>query len=210
MIRQYIKPIKGNIAVNSDTPATKPERQYDWSKLLSLVGENKNEDAFSKIFAHFAPLLKGFYASSMPANARGDCEELVQEVMCKVWFKSSSFDLNKSAASTWIFTIARNTRIDHIRKHAKQDNNTVELGADDIWDDSSDNQPFIYLDQARDRASVSQMLSDLPSEQRQCLHKVYMEGKSHSELASELALPLGTVKSRIRLGLQKLQSWRAQ
>jgi RNA polymerase sigma factor (sigma-70 family) len=127
--------------------------------------------------------------------------------MYKVWTKAPSFDRSKAAASTWIYTIARNARIDFIRKNGSKDANTVELIAEDIWDEENDNQPYVYLNQARDKATVDQLLAELPPEQSECLKKIYMEGKSHVEVANELALPLGTVKSRIRLGVKKLQSW---
>ena len=182
-------------------------RDDNWSKFLVSIAENRDESAFSAIYEHFAPLLKGFYLSNMPTMSVDQSEELVQEVMCKVWLKSASFDPEKSAASTWIYTIARNTRIDYLRKNANKDANTVELEADDIWDEQSENQPFVYLNQHRAKEEVGSLLKDLPIEQKQCLVKMYMESKSHAQLAEELDLPLGTVKSRIRLGLKRLQTW---
>ncbi len=129
----------------------------------------------------------------------------MQEVMIKVWQKAPGFDPSRASASTWVFTIARNARIDYLRKHGKHDIHSSSLETEDIWDETSDNQPFIFMKRNREEKEVAQMLDSLPQEQSRCLEKVYREGKSHSEIAEELDLPLGTVKSRVRLGLKKLQ-----
>lgn len=181
------------------------ERNDEWSKHLVRVAMHKDQQSFAALFEHFAPLLKSFYMSNLPMATTAKTEELVQEVMCKVWLKASSFDSGKSAASTWIYTVARNARIDYLRKTIKQDAYTTSLEPDDVWDDGAD-QPFVYLKKSRDKSDVDTMLRELPVDQRQCLSKMYLEGKSHAELALELDLPLGTVKSRIRLGLKRLQA----
>ncbi len=180
-------------------------RDDDWSKLLTRVGTG-DEAAFASLFAHFAPLIKGFCQSNKTFLVAESAEELVQEVMIKIWQKAANFDASRASASTWIFTIARNARIDYLRKHAKHDVNTSPLETEDIWDQSSDNQPYVFMQRSREEREVAELLSTLPTEQTRCLRKVYMEGKSHTEIADELDLPLGTVKSRVRLGLKKLQS----
>lgn len=183
------------------------EREDDWSKLLQRVAKTKDESAFSALFAHFAPLIKGFCQANLSYLSFEASEELVQEVMIKVWQKSPHFDATKASASTWIFTITRNTRIDYLRKNRKHDIHCQSLESEDIWDESLDNQPFVYLKQNREEHQVNGYLKSLPDEQSECLVKVYREGKSHSEIADELRLPLGTVKSRVRLGLKKIQSF---
>lgn len=194
---------KGNLRQMS----TDFHRDDNWSGLLEKVAKHEDQAAFASLFDHFAPLIKGFcqmHASGLNAESS---EELVQEVMFKVWQKAASFDATKSAASTWIFTIVRNTRIDYLRKNSRHTTNIVDgLEADDIWDETLDHQPFVYLQQARDIQDAKQYLDSLPEEQSHCLRKVYMEGKSHAEISEELNIPLGTVKSRVRLGLKKLQS----
>ncbi len=181
------------------------KRDDDWSNLLTRVGQ-QDESAFAQVFAHFAPLIKGFCQSNKTYLAGDAAEELVQEVMIKIWQKAGNFDPTRASASTWIYTIARNTRIDYLRKHAKHDVNSSPLETEDIWDESSDNQPFVFMKRSREEKEVAQLLDGLPPEQLRCIEKVYMEGKSQSEIAEELDLPLGTVKSRVRLGLKKLQS----
>ena len=188
----------------------KKERNDHWSRQLMAIGEKKDEQAFAELFNHFAPLLKGFLINSAPNQTASEIEEIIQEAMCKVWLKAHSYDPLKSAASTWIYTVARNTRIDFIRKHSRHDSTAAEtyneLSADDIWEVSDDNQPFVLLNQAREKNEVNTLLATLPDEQQLCLNKMYIEGKTHTQLAEELGLPLGTVKSRIRLGLRRLQA----
>lgn len=176
-------------------------RNDEWSLRLRSVAENQDREAFSQLFEHFAPLVKAFAlnGSTMAAN---HADELVQEVMIKVWQKASGFNPQKAAASTWIYTIARNCRTDMFRRLQKFD---TPLNADDIWPDEAEEAPLVAVQQLRDTERIHKLLQELPREQAQILAKVYMEGKSHSEVALELGLPLGTVKSRVRLAMQKLQ-----
>lgn len=176
-------------------------RDDEWSQCLQLVAGNEDREAFSRLFSHFAPLIKAF-AINGSAIAATHAEELVQEVMIKVWQKAGGFNPHKAAASTWIYTIARNCRTDMYRRLNKFD---TPISADDIWPEAESEELFTAVQQKRDEVRIREMLQDLPHEQAQILVKVYMEGKSHSEVAEELDLPLGTVKSRVRLAMKKLQ-----
>ncbi len=176
-------------------------RDDEWSRCLQQVAENQDRDAFTRLFEHFAPLIKAFSLSGSNLAA-SQADELVQEVMIKVWQKASAFNPQKAAASTWVYTIARNCRTDMYRRLQKFD---TPISADDIWPDEAAEEPFAAMQQKRDAARVRELLAQLPHEQAQILGKVYMEGKSHSEVAEELDLPLGTVKSRVRLAMRKLQ-----
>ena len=176
-------------------------RNDEWSLHLRSVAEGQDREAFSKLFEHFAPLLKAF-ALSGSTMAANHADELVQEVMIKVWQKASGFNPQKAAASTWIYTIARNCRTDMFRRLKKFD---TPLNADDIWPDEAEEPPMVAVQQLRDSERIHTLMQELPREQAQILAKVYMEGKSHREVAHELTLPLGTVKSRVRLAMQKLQ-----
>ena len=182
-------------------------RDDEWSGLLIKVGRDHDRKAFEQLFAHFAPLIKGFQISrGGQSSAPEAADELVQEVMFKVWRKAPSFNPEKAAASTWVFTIMRNCRIDALRRNSRQPDTDDSLDVDDIWDESYDNQPLVYLQQSRSQTAVSEGLSTLPADQSHVIEKAYLEGKSHSEISAELGLPLGTVKSRVRLALKKLQS----
>lgn len=185
-----------NIKVNADG-----KRDDEWSQCLQVIAKERDRAAFARLFKHFAPLVKAFAMSGSPLAA-SHADELVQEVMLKVWQKADGYNPRKAAASTWIYTIARNCRTDMYRRLQKFD---TPLAAEDIWVEQEEEEPFVAVQQRRNAVRVKEMLTQLPQEQAQILAKVYMEGKSHSEVAEDLELPLGTVKSRVRLAMQKLQ-----
>ena len=122
--------------------------------------------------------------------------------MLSIWRKAHLFDRRKAAPSTWIFTIARNQRIDILRRLRKYQN---DLNADDVWELTSDTDLFGEIRDTRIQKNVNRELRHLPPEQKQIVAKVFLEDKSHQEVANELNLPLGTVKSRVRLAMQKLK-----
>ncbi|MFI2809716.1 MULTISPECIES: sigma-70 family RNA polymerase sigma factor [Microbulbifer] len=183
-------------------------RDDDWSKLLVLVGSRQDRAAFERLFHHYAPLIKGFhYSRSAQAFSAEAADELVQEVMFRVWRKAASFDPTRASANTWIYTIMRNCRIDMLRRNSRrQDADGGDVEVDDIWDDSPESQPLLVLQHKRSQRDIAEGLRSLPAEQSHVLEKAYMEGKSHSEISNELGLPLGTVKSRVRLALKKLEA----
>ncbi|MDG2271402.1 MAG: sigma-70 family RNA polymerase sigma factor [Halioglobus sp.] len=187
---------------DSDLPAETGGRRTDeWSECLTLIGQNEDRAAFTRLFRHFAPLMKAFALSGSTLSAN-HADELVQEVMLKVWQKAGAFNAERAAASTWIYTIARNSRTDLFRRLQKFD---TPLSADDVTGSEESEEAFMVLHQKRSRDRIRALINELPNDQAQILAKVYMEGKSHSEVAGELDIPLGTVKSRVRLALQKLQ-----
>ena len=176
-------------------------RTDEWSECLTLIAANQDRAAFTRLFRHFAPLIKAFAlaGSSLSASV---ADELVQEVMLKVWQKAGAFNPDKAAASTWVYTIARNCRTDMFRRLQKFD---TPLAEEDVFPDQESEEPFALLQGRRTRERIRELMTTLPPDQVQILAKVYMEGKSHAEAAAELDLPLGTVKSRVRLAIQKLQ-----
>ena len=175
-------------------------RTDEWSECLALIAEKQDRAAFTRLFRHFAPLMKAYALSGSTLSAN-HADELVQEVMLKVWQKAGAFDARKAAASTWIYTIARNCRTDLYRRLQKFD---TPLAAEDVAHEQEEPDSFTMLQLQRNRDKVRELVNTLPTDQAQILAKVYMEGKSHSEVAGELDIPLGTVKSRVRLALQKL------
>ncbi len=176
-------------------------RTDEWSECLTLIAENEDRAAFTRLFRHFAPLIKAFALSGSSLSA-AHADELVQEVMLKVWQKARAFNPEKAAASTWVYTIARNCRTYLFRRLQKFD---TPLSAEDFSPDQEGEEPFAMLQSRRSGDRIRELMDQLPSDQAQILAKVYMEGKSHAEAAAELDLPLGTVKSRVRLAIQKLQ-----
>ena len=176
-------------------------RTDEWSECLVLIAENSDRAAYTRLFRHFAPLIKAFALSGSALSAT-HAAELVQEVMLKIWQKAAAFNPEKAAASKWVYTIARNCRTDMFRRLQKFD---TPLAAEDFSADMEDEEPFMQLQSRRSAEKIKELMGKLPADQTQILAKVYMEGKSHAEAAAELDLPLGTVKSRVRLAVQKLQ-----
>jgi len=175
----------------------------EWADLLEAVARRQDTKAFEALFKHFGPLIKAFALSS-GLHSQGDHlpEELVQDVMLAIWRKSASYDRRKAAPSTWIFTIARNQRIDMLRRLNKY---RADVSADAIWDLESDTELFGEIRQSRIQDKVKAGLYELPVDQRQVMAKVFLEDKSHQEVADEMKLPLGTVKSRVRLAMKKMK-----
>ncbi len=191
------------------------EKVQQWITCLEQVAARQDIKAFAALFEHFSPMIKSF-AYKVPALEQADsfADELLQETMLKVWTKAASFDPKLASPSTWIFTIARNMRIDLLRKQARHVVNNVplykdgdddEIDLEDIWFEDENSDLFNHLAQQRSRKQIHDSLLTLPAEQTEVLAKVYLEDKSHAEVAAELKLPLGTVKSRVRLALNKLK-----
>lgn len=179
------------------------EQMAIWQSLVARVANSRDQDAFSKLFDHFAPRIKSFILKTFPGSELL-AEDLVQEVMIKVWDKAHLYKPEIAAVSTWIFTLARNTRIDQIRK---EKNIVSEIDVEDLYEVLEDNSfdPFLVTQNKNTENLIRQSIDSLPSEQAQVIVKTFIEGKSHSEAADELNLPLGTVKSRIRIALVKLE-----
>ena len=174
----------------------------NWNECIDKIGKSQDKEAFRSLFKHFSPFLKAFLIKSggvTPENA----EELVQETMIKVWRKAPSYSSAQAAASTWIYTIARNTRIDWLRKQNRQ--NPDLLHAEDLYDERDNPTPLSSLSQIRTKKLISEQLSQLPVEQAEVLQLMYFQGQSGQQVANTLALPLGTVKSRIRLAMNKMK-----
>lgn len=175
----------------------------DWNQCLRRVGETRNREDFGLLFEHFSPRLKSFLmrAGSLPEQ---QAEELVQETMIKVWHRAPTYVPGQASASTWIYTIARNTRIDWLRKQLRE--NSDSLRADDIYDTDQDTSPHSTLVQWRRDEHLGAKIAELPAEQAEVLRLMYGRGLSGQEISQALEMPLGTVKSRLRLALAKLKT----
>lgn len=187
-----------------DKQPEKTEKRRDpWGVLLEKVGKNQDREAYRQLFEHFAPQIKYYAISNGIANL---AEELVQEVFVSIWRRSCLYDWRKAAASTWIFTIARNQRIDMLRK-MQRTSAEMAVETEDLWQIPGENEdePVTSLHRLMSERRVRESLSHLPEEQITVIAKVYMEHKSHQMVADELEIPLGTVKSRVRLALNKLR-----
>lgn len=182
---------------------SKPIEIDQLQNLIGRIATLRDREAFSRLFEHYAPLLKSYSLAKEP-GAYLVADELVQEVLIKVWNKAHLYDPGKANPNTWIFTLARNCRIDYLRRNGRY---ASEVTSEEIFDQIEDEQsgPFEQTQQRKAAQQIHSELKKLPETQSQVLRKVYMEGKTQQEAAAELNLPLGTVKSRIRLALQKLE-----
>lgn len=170
----------------------------DWSGLMIAVRDHRDKAAFAALFRHYAPRVKGFLmkAGSDAATA----EECAQDVMTTLWQKAHLFDPARASVSTWIFTIARNRRIDVARKDRRPEPEELAWTQEDEPD-----QADVYA-AAEETRRLQNALAELPENQRALVQRAYFGDLSHSELAIETGLPLGTVKSRLRLALDRLRN----
>ena len=185
-----------NLSSSNQAPITRPADNLD--ELLTRVAD-RDREAFRAIFDHFAPRLKAYIIGqgSDPQVA----EEVVQETMVKIWRKAEQFDPARAAASTWIFTIARNMRIDHLRKLNRPEPDMN----DPAFVPAPEPLPSENLSNAQDAKLLHIAIEKLPKEQQDVLRAAYFEEKSHPEIAHALCIPLGTVKSRVRLALKNIR-----
>jgi RNA polymerase sigma factor (sigma-70 family) len=171
----------------------------DWSACISTVAKNGDTEAFAALFRHFAPRVKSYLlrCHMEPAMA----EELAQETLLTVWRKAATFDPARASASTWIFTISRNLRIDVLRgtphPEALEEHPTLE---------SADPLPADLLLTAERETKTREALVALPKDQAEVVRLSFFEDKPHSQIAHELGIPLGTVKSRLRLAFARLKT----
>lgn len=174
------------------------------SKLLMKVAHNQCRVAFAELFHYFAPRLQA-YAGTKFGNEQL-AADLVQETMTTIWQKAHLFNAERGSAVTWVFTIARNTGFDYLRKNKQR---LTDLSADDLWPVLANNHESLKSDESLDahqlQHEVSHLLNKLPENQQIILQMIYQQGKSQQEVANDLNIPLGTVKSRVRLALEKVR-----
>lgn len=175
-------------------PWTECSQQTIW---MLAVRDKRDRDAFSALFDHFAPRLKGMMMrSGTPAH---QAEEIVQDVMLTVWRKSSLFDPHRAQVSAWIYQIARNRQIDIVRRERRPE--PEELVED--CEAEPDASQIVALEQ--EATKLKNALALLSDEQREMVEKAYLGELTHQEISTQTGLPLGTIKSRIRLGLERLR-----
>jgi len=166
--------------------------------LLGRVAATQDRAAFAALFAHFAPRVKA-YLLRLGAPS-GVAEELAQEALLSVWRKAHLFDPAKASAATWLFTIARNLRIDAIRRERRP-----ELDPEDFMPEP-DTDADAGLMLAENEGRLRLALKELPADQIQVVELSFFADKPHSQIAVELGIPLGTVKSRLRLAMARIRT----
>ena len=186
------------------TPATSgtlSEGERDrFADLMEAVAIHKDKAAYGELFAYYGPRVKAYLMRLGADNALA--EELAQDVMVTVWRKADLFDRTQASVSTWLFRVARNKRIDAIRRTTKP-----ELDPNDplLLPSAPPAADQVITGAERDQL-VRAAIVELPEEQRQLLQQAFYDGLSHREIAEQTGTPLGTVKSRLRLAFLKLRS----
>ena len=171
-----------------------------FSKLLMEVASKQDKSAFSELFLHFAPRVKS-YMMKMGSDETM-AEELAQQTLLQIWRKARLFDPTKAAASTWIFRIARNLRIDNLRKEKFFLVDDFDFAG--VPDDKENQEDLICQEETA--SIVRNAMSELSVDQAAALRLSFYDGLSHADIATQLGLPLGTVKSRIRLAFTRLRA----
>ena len=190
--------LKAREAMVSQARSSTSADVFEPARLILAIAAEADREAFTGLFNHFAPRVKS-YLTRMGASAAA-AEELAQETMLTVWRKAAQFDPARAGASTWIFTIARNLRIDALRRDRPAP----------AEEDPTDSEPepaadvLVFAAERDDR--VRGALRTLSREQAEVIELSFFSEAPHSEIAERLGLPLGTVKSRLRLAMGRLRS----
>ena len=186
------------MGTGSDNDNTKG--MSNWDVMLVRVGRDRDKAAFAALFEYFAPRINSFLLRL--GTDMSLCEEIAQEAMIMVWRRAETYNPSQSGASTWIFTSARNKRIDRLRR----ENRPLPDLADPAFapDPVETGEKTIFRQQEEEK--IRHALKNLPDEQAKMIFSAYYEEKSHREIADESGVPLGTVKSRIRLALNRLRA----
>jgi RNA polymerase sigma-70 factor (ECF subfamily) len=190
--------MSGAAAIASGLNGEASDRSDADQLLVRVAGADR--DAFNALFRRFAPRVKAYL---LRIGAGPDAaEDLAQDVMMKVWRKARLFDPAKASASTWIYAIARNQRIDAFRRLGR-----TEFDPEDPFFLPSQ---ALHADEAIDRKGRDELIRDalekLPPNQREVVRLHFIEDEPHSVIAKKLSLPLGTVKSRLRLAFEKIRN----
>ncbi len=180
----------GGMGVSSD----------DLKALMAAVALERDKAAYGRLFQYFAPRLIGFMERA--GVGRADSEEIAQDALVSVWRKAGLYDPRQAGVSTWVFTIARNLRIDMARRVTRRRNGAAAMGEPEIeLVESAEDEAIAGQRDAR----VREAMTKLPREQATVLRLSFFSEKPHAEIARELGIPLGTVKSRVRLAMAKIR-----
>jgi RNA polymerase sigma-70 factor (ECF subfamily) len=195
-----VVPFRRRISPDGMTQSDPTAGIPDHATMIQAIAQRRDRTAFAALFAYFGPRVKAWMmrAGSNPTAA----EELAQETMLAVWQKARLFDPARAGASTWIFTIARNLRIDALRR----ERHPSELMQDPLEEPEAPIQADRVLAMSQQETRIRAALRMLPPEQAEVIRKAFFEDKVHAEIEKELGIPLGTVKSRLRLGISRLRA----
>lgn len=169
----------------------------DWITHMTRIRDAQDQAAFAELFQYFAPRVKAFLMRSGADSTLA--EECTQEVMATLWQKAHLFDASRASVATWVFTIARNRKIDALRKQRRPEPEDL------VWGPEEEPDQADILSLQQESEQLGRAIAALPEKQRELIEKAYFGDLSHSEIAEQTGLPLGTIKSRIRLALDRLR-----
>jgi RNA polymerase sigma factor (sigma-70 family) len=173
-----------------------PDEQF-WQEAMAAIALRQDRAAFAALFGHFAPRVKAFLMKG--GASAPQAEECAQDVMATLWQKAALYDPARASVATWIFTIARNRRIDMIRRARRPEPEQL------TWGPEAEPDQDAALALRQDCEKLGQALAQLPPKQRELVEKAYWGELTQSEIAAQTGLPLGTIKSRLRLALDRLR-----
>jgi len=179
-------------------PSPQPEEKQD-AELLQAIA-NRDEEALALLYDRYRLILFGLAMRIL--NSRPEAEDVLQEVLLQVWRRSSDFDPLRGKPFTWLVTLARSRAIDRLRQLGARDRLNESAAREAPHESSDASADALHSEQ---RQIVKRALAELPEEQRRVLLLAYYEGLTQAEIASKLATPLGTVKTRVRAGMMKLR-----
>ena len=178
-----------------------PGRKDIDATLMRAIKKSRDKAALQTLATHYGPRLKSFLIHR--GEQSPTAEDIVQDAIIQVWIKADKFDPDKGSFSTWVYRITRNKWIDHKRKHGRMQ--MVEPSIIGTMQDDTIEAADVDFDRREAAEAVRKEMALLPTEQKQILHLAFFEGLSHSQIANRTGLALGTVKSRIRISLKKMQ-----
>lgn len=197
-----VTPLAAPQRVSSQRPAM-PDDASHWSLQMRAVAERQDMEAFLGIHDHYAPRLKRYLLGHGVAAAQAD--DLVQEAMLRLWRNAAAFDPARANLSTWLFRIARNLQIDARRRDAHRDPGP-DPGPGAVAEEWIVDEQGVAPDEYADHAGLDRAIRSLPAAQARLIRMSYLEARSHSEIAAELGMPLGSVKSTLRRAFARLKA----
>ncbi len=194
-----VAPSRAKRSVSPSANSAVPDALY-WSMQMVAVATQRDRASFMRIYDHFAPRLRCYLGSLGMQDSMAD--ELVQEALLTLWRKAGMFDPSRASLATWLFRVARNLYIDHVRQQPEW--LPIQKGLERLEEAEfgrPDSQPESFFDQD----ILKQAIDRLPPVQAKLIRMCYLESRSHSEISDELQMPLGSVKSSLRRAFSKLQ-----
>jgi RNA polymerase sigma factor (sigma-70 family) len=179
----------------------RPDIVVDWAGLIAEIALRGDREAYRRLFEFFAPRIKGYLIRT--GSGEAEAEEIAQDAMIALWRKADRFDPTTSGAVAWIFTIARNLRIDAVRRGRRAERMLQDIEAEYQPEPAESTESA--FSRSQEAGHVELALQRLPVQQSEIIRLSFLEERPHSEIAALLDIPLGTVKSRVRLAMNRLR-----